>query len=205
VGAGGSIGSSVPSQTTGEVYYFGSDIDFEVSSVPTYLSALPSQGTFDVSDRADITLPSGYYHYQDITVSGNGRLIMSPNTEIYVEDAISVSENGTIVTQAGTKLYVGGNGAFAGNGIFNSTAVPMNLEIYGVGTGTRFDFSGESNFYGSLYAPASSVRLRGNADSYGAIVGDDVTIEGKGNFHYDESLSKNGPFQGHDFVYWQEV
>jgi hypothetical protein len=64
--------------------------------------------------------------------------------------------------------------------------IPNNLHIFMTGGTARI--SGNSDFYGVVYAPNTDVTLAGNAGFFGATVGKTLTIEGTGDMHYDEDL-----------------
>lgn len=89
-----------------------------------------------------------------------------------------------IETSSSTAISLNGK-----NGVFNNTGVPAALQIYVSGTGS-VDMGGNGNLRAVIYAPNSDVKMSGNSDFYGAIVGNTVTFNGSsGGRHYDQSLS----------------
>jgi len=206
VGEEGSLPSGTESRITGDVNYFGEVI--ELDPVPQnkydYLSALPNPGGLSLKSNDTQTLPTGNYHYSSISVSGNAVLTFAVNCHILLDGDFSTSGNGQVVCQAGAEFYIGGSGSFSGNGIVNTAGIPADVQLYGLGEGTSFDFTGNSNFSGTVYAPGSSVKISGNGAFFGAVVGNDITISGNGGFHYDESLASSNLTSGYDIAYWQE-
>ena len=117
---------------------------------------------------------------------------------------ISIIGTAKIVTGLNVKFYLRGDANFAGQGIVNTSGIPSNLQIYGLGSGTTINYAGGSDFYGAIYAPECDVSTGGNSSIFGAIAGDTVKLSGTGSLHYDESLTESGPSQGFTIVYWQE-
>ena len=50
------------------------------------------------------------------------------------------------------------------------------------------DIVGLGKAYFALYAPAANISISGNAVIYGAIVGNEVSMNGNGAVHYDKAL-----------------
>lgn len=89
---------------------------------------------------------------------------------------------------AGARIYanydfdVGGGGIV---GMFPADPTKMSV-IY---TGTRdSSYTGNADFYGTIYAPNSTVTLRGGAVIYGAVSAKNVSDNGDVTVHYDLSL-----------------
>ncbi len=205
IGPNGAISGYSPSNVTGEVFYSGNEVELESVTLPAYFTGLTNLGSLSVGGKQEATILPGNYFYENIAVDGKGALTISGNTNIYVHTNFTVSGGDAIVvTQGPVEIYIGGTGSFAGQGIVNATGVPGNLQIFGLGAGTSLSFSGQSDFYGAIYAPDSSITMGGIASYFGAAIGGSVTLGGNNMFHYDESLSQNGPFVGYDIAYWQE-
>jgi hypothetical protein len=105
-----------------------------------------------------LTLPAGTYFFNNITITGQHRIIATGDVTIYVTGTISA----------------------AGQGVVNNTSNTNFLDILVSGTGS-VSFSGTSNFNGHIYAPQSSVSVSGTADYTGSITGNTVTISGTPN------------------------
>lgn len=130
---------------------------------------LPSLGNLRVNGNQTQTLPAGTYHYDSISISGNGELEALGAVEIYVSGSVTIS----------------------GNGVSTQANLPPNFIIY-VTTGDTVKVSGNGNFYGAIYAPASHVMNTGNGEIYGAVVSRTYHQAGNGNVHYDEALKDTG-------------
>jgi len=204
VGPDGEISGDVSSYITGETYYSANPVELEDISLPDEFSSLENHGDMALASSDTMMLPSNDYYYESISLKAQSNLTLSSNTRIYIATDFSIAGQAAVFTGDNVEIYIGGNGDFAGGGIVNTTTMPSNLQIYGLGNDTNLTFSGNSAFYGAIYAPYSSVVLTGTSDYFGAVVGKDVDLTGTNNFHYDEDLRENGPTQGYDIAYWQE-
>ena len=144
-------------------------------------SGLTNLGDLSVSGNNTVTLSAGTYYYDDIKVSGNGK----------------VKFNGPVT------LYLSGTLRISGNGFSTSSNTPTNLTVY-VETSQPVSFTGNANFYGVVYAPLSAVSTSGNGSVYGAMVGKTVTMRGNGHLHYDEALGGVGGGSSATLNLWEQ-
>lgn len=203
VGPDGSVVGDIASHVTGEDYYSGIDTELEDVPFPNLFLTLPSAGNFLLTNGSFI-IPTGDYRYESVAVEGKGSLVLSEDTRLYIHNDFSIAGKATVLTNAGAEIFIGGNGTFAGNGIVNTTGIPGNLIIYGVNDSTSLNFTGTNDFYGTVYAPESTIVMSGDAQYYGAAIGNDVQLLGGIEFHFDENLLQTGPMVGYDIAYWQE-
>jgi len=154
---------------------------------------------------ADDTLSAGTYRLPGINISGTATATISGDVTLYVTGNISISGNGRLIIPAGSSLtiYASGSVSISGNGISNATSYPRNLQIYGTSTCNSFSVSGNGNLYGAIYAPLATVSVTGNGDIYGSVIGRTIAIPGNGNVHYDESLQNVGPVSGLKLLTWE--
>jgi hypothetical protein len=157
-----------------------------------------------------ITNSGNYYMIRiddDLTVN-------APNVTIFVDGSISLSGNDsiTIGTNASrVSFYVGGPTISAtGNATINNQT--MNAGVFGLyclPTVTSINFGGNAAFTGTIYAPQADFQFGGGGnnmyDFVGALVAYSATLNGHANFHYDESLKRNGPGIGYIPYSWKEV
>lgn len=204
VSPSGAISGYSSTYVIGDPYYLGNDVELVVYDMPDYFISLSSQGNYTLAGQNSYIIPPGDYRYESISVQAKASLTISSNTRIYIHNDFYIGGQATVYTGEGVELYIGGNADFAGKGIVNVSGLAGNLEIYGLNPGTSFSYTGLSDFYGTIYAPQSSLYLAGDANFYGAVVGGDVTLAGNIQFHYDESLADTGPYAGYDIAYWQE-
>lgn len=128
------------------------------------VSPLDENGNFLVDGGKTYDMPAGIYYFQDLTLTGNSTLnITGPTT-----------------------IYLTGNLETAGGYLINNTQVASNLKILMFG-GSAIVTS-KVDLYAVIYAPQTSVEVRGNAGFYGAVVGNTLLVTGTGDIHYDEDL-----------------
>jgi hypothetical protein len=142
------------------------------------------------------TLSSGTYHCSEIRLTNSDTLYLGglkgDRVTLYVDGFISVTGSAKIQVHEGASaiLHHGGDGKkgilLAGGGMVNSSGVPACCMIYSAAT-AWITVAGESDFYGTIYAPDAPLTLAGTHDYYGAVVGAAVGMFGNG-IHYDEAL-----------------
>ena len=137
---------------------------------------------------APVTVPGGATNLGTLSLSGNKKRTLTAGT--YVVSSISITGNAKLIINASggpVNLYVTGAISVAGNGIANSTNLPQNLMIYQSGS-NGISFSGNADFYGTLYAPESPLAISGNGNMYGAFVASSLQNSGNGGVHFDQAL-----------------
>ena len=154
---------------------------------------------------------SGNYYTMNIN---NGLIINAPNVTIYVDGNISLSGQQAITVGTNTSrvsLYVRGPSvSITGNATINNlTQNAGTLGIYGLPSLTSINFGGNAAYTGTIYAPQARFSFGGGGnndyDFVGALVAFDCTLNGHANFHYDESLKRNGPGIGYIPFSWKEI
>jgi hypothetical protein len=176
----------------------------------------------------DVVLPTGAGNWQYvpannvITNSGNyvifgiynNLTINAPNVTLYVNGNINLSgyEAITIGTNAtATTLYVSGPFiSLTGQATVNNLAQNAHyLGVYGLPSLTSINFGGNAAFTGTIYAPEANFSFGGGGnntyDYAGSLIANSCTLNGHANFHYDESLKRNGPGIGYIPASWKEI
>jgi Tfp pilus assembly protein PilX len=139
-----------------------------------------------------VTVPAGATKLGAIKLNGSKTTTLTAGT--YEVSSISITANAQLIidaTAGPVRLYVTGAISAAGNGILNSSGSPQNLFIAQVG-GSSVSYTGNADFFGSIYAPDSALALGGNSSLYGAFVGTSIDVSGNGAIHYDQSLRGGG-------------
>jgi len=137
---------------------------------------------------APVTVPGGVTNLGKLSVSGNKTRTLTAGT--YLASSISVTGNAKLIINASggpVNLYVTGNISVAGNGIANATNLPSNLNIYQSGS-SGIAFSGNADFFGTIYAPESPLMVSGNGNMYGAFITSTLQNSGNGGIHFDQAL-----------------
>lgn len=128
-------------------------------------TCLDTSRNLNLSGGDSVTLPPGTYYFNKLTLSGGSTITITGKTIIYCTGDVSVS----------------------GGSILNTTTLPVNCQLYGMGT--KVDLSGSSQWYGVVYAPGCDItRSGGSSDFFGMAVGKTLTLSGGGGCHYDTSL-----------------
>ena len=175
------------------------DVDIPDVTVPWTLSP-PFSGSININNarRSQTVNISGDtdLEYDSIQISGNGALTFSGNGKlrIYVDGQLHVSGNGQIVIDNGdpgdnlqVEIYANDHTQFTGLVLGSGQAA--DLAIFGTTNCTHIQYSGQSDYVGTVYAPQAHFHITGQGGMVGAVVGDEVHMTGQGDFHYDESLA----------------
>jgi len=153
---------------------------------------------------------SGYY-----IISDNGSISNAPGVTVTLDvrksDYTPSSLNiGGGTTNAGTVIMYQESGTLTLGGNSSGGAInnrPENFLYFGMPGVTSIVFSGNSDFVGVIYAPEADLILNGGGSALnfiGSVIAKSVTMNGKYNFHYDESLA--GYYYGYYVVgSWQEL
>jgi hypothetical protein len=136
----------------------------------------------------------------DVTIYVAGNISMSGNDTL----TVSTNVNNVVIYVAGTSISQSGNST-----INNQTKNPHRLGIYGLPSVTSISMNGNAGFSGVIYSPNADFTFGGGGnDTYdfvGSIVANSCKMNGKCQFHYDESLKRNGPGIGYIPASWQEL
>jgi hypothetical protein len=123
--------------------------------------------------------------------------------------SIKISGGGTVPTTGAVTIYVDGAIDIAGNGVTVPDNHPGNLQLYETGS-AEIKFSGNSSFFGGLFAPHSNVTATGNGDIFGAVVAKTFSSTGNSAVHFDLAMREGqvvDPNQTHTvrITAWQEL
>jgi hypothetical protein len=143
---------------------------------------------------------------QTLTILGDVTLILTAATGT----ALDVTGNASIVVPVGSSLvvYVEADLKIAGNGLGNANSRPATCLIWGTSisaAGQSIQVAGNGALKAAIYAPNADVKINGNGEIMGAIVGRVITFVGNANFHYDESLANFGDNTPFGVTRWHEL
>jgi len=140
---------------------------------------LSSWKQVNTSDHVTIHAPANIYVSGDVKINGG-------TVDIVGASATSI-----------VRWYINGNFSQAGGSFINNPGGPSGLYISMTGSGSAFDSSAQLSAH--IYAPLSDVTIHGNntnADFFGWIVSNTLTVKGNVGLHYDETRGTVGrPFQ----------
>lgn len=141
-----------------------------------------------------------------LTILGDVTLILTASTG----SALDVTGNASIIVPDGSTLtvYVESDLKIAGNGLTNGNTRPGTIHVWGTSTsaaGQSIQLAGNGALKAVVYAPNADVKLNGNGDIMGSVVGNTVTFTGNAAFHYDESLANEGADTSFGISRWREL
>jgi type II secretory pathway pseudopilin PulG len=171
-------------------------LDFDTVVVPFTNPWTSSK--INVPKKKNITITSGQWHVDSVSVNQKSHLIIDGNVTLYVKKDLRIKKDGEIrienTSESSLKLYMGGD-FIAGNSgeVINDTLDPTKLTIYGLPTCTKIILKNGSDFYGAIYAPNTLLDIRNKGDIHGSFVGDKMTLHNRANFYYDYALKDADP------------
>jgi hypothetical protein len=152
-----------------------------------------------------------YWTADSVHLSGNeseAQLRIRGHVTMIVENDFTMGGNGRVIIEEGASLtlYVGGDLGITGNGIANHPGTPRNLQIYGFGDGiNNWSLGGTADLFAAVYAPNANVDIRGTSEFRGAVVGNQVMLNGNTYFLYDEDLTDLFTEERFAMASWREL
>jgi Flp pilus assembly protein TadG len=115
---------------------------------------------------------------------------------VYRLGGIDMSKSGVNVTISGVvKMYVDGDIAIHGGNVKYANS-SSRLELYVTKAGTSVDLTGNATVAFGIWAPLTDIKVAGNTEFYGYMLGKSLTFHGTSGLHYDESMGAAlGPLQ----------
>lgn len=187
--------ASVVSGTAGNNFLSGDGavavLSSHVDQPPVNVPALPA-GTFSTSG----VLPAGM-SYGKVHLAA--RQVLTLGDGIYVFDGLTMAGQAQVKLQPGAvaQVYITGNNNggldLAGNGVMNTDGKAENLTFYiGPNLTNEISVTGNASAYYRVYAPYTPIKIAGNGDIFGSIVGKSVRNVGNGKIHYDRAMNTEG-------------
>ena len=178
-----------------------SDLNIAIpnAELPTF-TGLPLPPNGDVTWKSTTYSNSYLLNSSDYTVNANVSLASSKiilvqgNVKLHLIGNLSLAGNAQIIiaTNSSLKVYASGNLDFSGGGVANSSGYATNLTVYGQTNCTSIKIAGGTEFAGVIYAPQAAYSQVGGGSTdlnfCGSVVANTVTLSGRSQIHYDESL-----------------
>ncbi|TET34941.1 MAG: hypothetical protein E3J72_12460 [Planctomycetota bacterium] len=184
----------------GDIYADTVDRTFDI---PPYSTTLTSEGALSGST----TINGGEHRYDTVNIAGSNVVTITGNVTMYVDGDFKTAGSGEFKLASGASLILyhgSGNFHIAGTGIVNEDNAPTKLIIISSAKtavdGAFFHFNGQADFSGAVFAPGADIRVNGQTENYGSLVGRNITTSGSGKciIHYDEALD------GMNFNLWKK-
>ena len=206
LGANGAVGSTawVQSGVQGIEPGWAADdlnISWPDAKVPFTGGAFTPSGGW-ITNVSTIGTNITYYDY----ILGDGNYqVSSLSGNVYVNGAAvllvtsgATTNSITIANGKNLQLY---NQApsfrLGGNQVLDGQGNAPQLAYYGLPGNTSVVVINNGAFFGTIYAPEAALSLGGGGNTtqvfIGAAIGDTITFNGHFDFHFDESLIRNGP------------
>ena len=140
-----------------------------------------------VGSQGTLQLGPGIYNINSLSMtSANAAITIIPDPVTGQYGPVILNVSGTIAGDSNDSNPV----SLVGNGIANPTYNPSNLQIVYAGTGTLTVQSAGTAASALVYAPNATIDLNGNANFYGALIGQTVNDTGGASIDYDRRLQK---------------
>ena len=202
LGPGGSVGSRAwvnsgqPGIEPGHLIE-GTNRVFVDAELPVGVYVTPGPGLIAGTNYTYV-LSNGHYALPELMLSSSRRMAITGRAILYVSRSVHVSAGMVIMPDASLDMYVGAPDAsmILSAGV-NQSGSAAAFAYYGLPGNVSVFIQGIGSFAATIYAPAASVYFGGGGndelDFSGAVVGRNITVNGKMNVHYDESLGVAGP------------
>lgn len=149
----------------------------------------PAGRTLKLRNNASVTLGGGIYNFCSIEMRQGSTVTIAPGarTAIYIdsperEGSGCAADTGTI-TMLQNSSFVNTSPPVAGTSFAHD---PTALQLYVVGkSNTTLRIENNAAFYGTIYAPTSTVDLANNAGTWGAVSANVVKIKNNGQITGD--------------------
>lgn len=196
---------SVPSPTNftiriGGLLYTNNNNPYNKSKASSYTIGGISYSLFITNRISSPGTPTNKVYYSYPSQLTQSLFIDASNVVLSLPNGIGIisGDNITLNTNASIEIYSGSD-ITTGNGLVNNYYQYAGaLRIYGLPGCQNISFGGNAVLSLSLYAPSASIIFNGGGslpyDVCGQLVVQNVTINGRYNFHSDEALAANLPF-----------
>ena len=161
-----------------------------ITQIPGYN---PTTRILTLSQQQEISLPGGTYHLCGLQATNNNWLKVTNGqiVRLYID---SPRGNPNCPNVEGAGRFVVSN-----KGMFNATddKNPAELEVYVYGTTEDaddeakpdVDINNGVHFYGTIWAPDSTISLWNNGESAGGFTGGNISLKNNEDFSYDPRVN----------------
>lgn len=195
-GATNIAGSNV--KLSGSTAPMATAVPFPAIEVPSIASA----GDKTVANGSPLVIGPGDHHFDYFLVKTSGEVTVTGPARIVIEDFRLASNASFKVddTLGPVEMYVLHDFILSSNTFMGpSSELPKSLELYLLSDNFYdpdvdveldvVDFSSNSQFFGTIYAPETHIDVDSNLELFGAVVARQVTLDSNARIHYDESLA----------------
>lgn len=221
VGSNGTIGPF--GTATGTVVPSRVQTDFtmpiEIKPTITTGTTLPAIGNGDLPKTLGTSGSTNIYRIPSITSSGNSSKVLTIDGNVTIvltggsagTEVLGLSGQSSIEITSGSSLtiYAEGDINITGNGVANANLQPKSFTVIATSTSTlttqKVDIKGNGELKAVVDAPNAAVKIVGNGDVSGSVLGKTIELTGNAAFHYDESLADLGSGNPYRISKWVEL
>jgi Tfp pilus assembly protein PilX len=159
------------------------------------VTSICNYGDINLSGNNTVTLVPGTYNINTLSISGNASIVIAP----YPPGSPNAGQYGPIVLNVSNQNNANTPITITGNAIDNPTYDPSMLQILccyqppppaPLPPQPTIKIAGNGASAAVVYAPNSTVDLKGNGTFYGSIIANQLLDVGNGAVYYDMKLKK---------------
>jgi len=146
-----------------------------------------------LNNNDTFTFSGGIHRLNRLQISDDAVLTISGDVTLYVEDRIRVEDRGEIFIEPGGSLtiYAADEMVIRDDARLNVTGDPGNFIVFGTATFDTLQFDHRSISRLAVYVPSANARMIREAELFGSIIAEKVTMKDDIKLHYDETLGKS--------------
>jgi len=154
---------------------------------------------------------STVYQQNNIQLTTTETILVQGNVKLYVPINFKMSGQSKVIigTNSSLTIYAGGSVDLSGGGVVNLTGNATNLTLNGLPSCTSIQYTGGSDYIGTIYAPQAAMKMSGGGNNVynlvGSVVAGSIDLNGKYQVHYDESLIQLPAGQHYYASSWREI
>ena len=198
IGPGGNLSTVISgaSSATGSAYVNASAAPLPIPSPPAAGSSTYSKVTVGTGQSQTLTPGT----YGDLTVKGT--LTLQTGTYVFAAGSGSTGSvliQGSLALAPGAgpvRIFFTGSWDSSGGAVVNPTGTAANLLVVGTPAVTSVSLTGGAQAIYGFYAPTATIKISGNSDIWGSLVGSALTISGNTRIHFDTGLLNLNGLQG---------
>jgi hypothetical protein len=190
----------------------------EITLAPVVVPSYANQAAVTVNANQTKTLGPGNLQVPSITTKSNSNLKVVGPCNLVITDAATINSNSTWTfdaTNGPINVYAKKDFELKSNSTIATTVKdPTKLTFYLSGvhasksaSSPKVDFSSNSQFYGTVYAPDLAVSISSNFELYGSLKAQWITLASNSKIHYDQKLAV-GPLDastGYEVLAWRPL
>lgn len=166
----------------------------EVKPMPSHTPPfLTQRGNFSLAGGSPPVTITESGVYTSFTMGTNTKVTLSGDVQIYVNGDFTMNSNSILEITPGSHVeLILGNGVFrqeSNTQIDNLTHDPKSMAILGTEDFQTMIWRSNSQFWGVMYVPEANIDYYSNADVFGSIVCNYISMNSNAGLHYDESLA----------------